>query len=69
MLLNPKELNKILRNWRISIPQKLKQELLDEYGNLPTEDNPEYTEQDIYEQLRKRLQPYENINKEVSNLN
>lgn len=68
MRLSPKELNKILRGWRISIPEELKQELLNEYGNLPAGDNPQYTEQDISKQLRKRLRPYENYKKKVPNL-
>jgi len=63
MLLTEKELNIILENMRISIPAELKKELLDQYGNFVTDDEGhifEYTEQDIYEQLRKKLRPYEN---------
>jgi hypothetical protein len=40
----------------------LEKELLDEYGNFAANDAGhafEYTEQDIYEQLRKKLHPYE----------
>ena len=40
----------------------LEKELLDQYCNLATDDEGhifEYTEQDIYEQLRKKLLPYE----------
>ena len=63
MLLTRKELNKILRNWRISITSEMKKELLDEYGNFVTDEQGrvrEYTEQDIYEQLRKKLYLYGN---------
>jgi len=59
---------KILHDWRVSIPADLEKELLDEYGNLVTDDEEhvfEYTEQDICEQLRKILRPYENAGKEV----
>ncbi len=62
MLLTRKELNEILRSWRIwYIPAELKKELLEQYGNLDIDDEGnlhDYTEQDICEQLRKRLQPY-----------
>ena len=68
MLLTRNMLNTILRNHRVSIPADLKKELLAEYGNLVlTEDGRviEYSEQDICEQLRKILRPYDNVNKEV----
>jgi hypothetical protein len=56
-------LNEILRGWRIwYIPAELKKELLEQYGNLWTDDEGhlnDYTEQDICEQLRKILRPYE----------
>jgi hypothetical protein len=62
MLLTRKELNNILRGWRIwDIPAELKEELLERYGNPVTDDEGhlrDYTEQDIYEQLRKKLLPY-----------
>lgn len=62
MLLTRKELNKILRGWRIwYIPTELKEELLEQYGNLAIDDEGhphDYTEQDICEQLRKKLLPY-----------
>ena len=61
MLLTKKELNRILQNLRVSIPAELGKELLDEYGNLATDDAGhvfEYTEQDVYEQLRKKLRSY-----------
>jgi hypothetical protein len=44
------------------IPAELEKELLDEYGNFAANAAGhafEYTEQDIYEQLRKKLRPYE----------
>ena len=62
MLLTRKELNNILRGWRIwDIPAELKEELLEQYGNPVTDDDGhlrDYTEQDICEQLRKKLLPY-----------
>ncbi len=70
MLLTRKVLNTILRNYRVQIPAELKEELLEQYANLVvTEDGRaiEYSEQDICEQLRKILRPYENANKEVKN--
>ena len=62
MLLTKKVLKEILENMRISIPEVLEKEILDLYGNYATDDEGhvfEYTEQDIYEQLRKKLRPYE----------
>ena len=62
MLLTKKKLRVILENLRAQIPAALEKELLDEYGNLSANDAGhafEYTEQDIYEQLRKKLRPYE----------
>ena len=61
MLLTKKMLKKILQDWRIAIPAKLEKELLDDYGNLVIDDEGhlrDYTEQDICEQLRKKLLPY-----------
>nr|WP_157047160.1 hypothetical protein [Alkaliphilus metalliredigens] len=56
MLLREKDLKKYLFSRRITISDGLKQELLNEYGS-PVEDDEghifEYTEQDIYEQIRK----------------
>ncbi len=62
MLLTKKRLSTILENLRVTVPAKLEKELLDQYGNLATDDEGhtfEYTEQDIYEQLRKKLLAYE----------
>ena len=61
MLLTKKRLKKILQDWRASIPAELEKELLHEYGNFAADDAGhvfEYTEQDICEQLRKKLSPY-----------
>jgi hypothetical protein len=62
MLLTRKELNNILRGWRIwDIPAELEEELLEQYGNLWTDDEGhlhDYTKHDICEQLRKKLLPY-----------
>lgn len=62
MILTKKALTIILGKMRISIPTDLEKELLDQYGDYATDDEGhvfEYTEQDIYEQLRKKLRPYE----------
>ena len=64
MLLTKKTLKKILQDWRASIPAELEKELLHEYGNFATDDEAhvfEYTEQDICEQLRKKLRPYRSL--------
>ncbi len=56
MLLTEKDLEKYLDARRIVISDALKQELLDEYGSSVMDDEGhvfEYTEQDIYEQIRK----------------
>jgi len=61
MLLTKKGLRTILENLRVTVPAELEQQLLAEYGNPVTDDEGrvlEYTEQDIYEQLRKRVLPY-----------
>lgn len=62
MLLTKKALRKILENMRVWIPEDVQKELLEQYGSYATDDEGhefEYTEQDIYEQLRKKLRPYE----------
>ena len=63
MLLTRRMLNQILRNWRIwYVPAEVKKELLEEFGNLWTDDEGhlhDFTEQDICEPLRKILRPYE----------
>jgi len=68
MLLTREMLNTILRNHRVQSPAELKKELLEQYGNLVATENGraiEYSEQDICEQLRRILRPYENAGKEV----
>ncbi len=63
MLLTKIRLNTILEDLRVRIPADLEKELLDEYGQSAADDRGhvfEYTEQDISEQLRKRLRPYQN---------
>lgn len=47
---------------RITIPTELKEELLGQYGNFATDNEGhfiKYTEQDFFEQLRKKLRRYE----------
>ncbi len=68
MLLTMKLLNEMLQNWRVQIPTDLKNQLLEDYGNLVDDGKGhvfEYTEQDICEQLRKVVRPFENATKEV----
>jgi hypothetical protein len=68
MLLTKKVLRTILENMRVRVPDELEKELSDEYGNLVTDDEGhvfEYTEQDICEQLRKKLYLYEKSQQEV----
>jgi len=62
MRLTKQRLNTILANMRIIIPAGLEKELLAEYGHPVANEGGyviEYTEQDVYEQLRKRLRPYQ----------
>lgn len=49
------EIRRIIAGMRISIPKEVEDELLELYGGRKFQ----YTEQDICEQLRKRLRPYE----------
>jgi hypothetical protein len=67
-MLTMRKLNAILQTWRISISPELKKKLLEEYRNpvLDTEGHlHNFTEQDICEQLRKRLLYDENFDKEM----
>jgi len=60
MLLTEKKLDLILNRLRISIPADMRKYLLADYGHCAMDDEGqlhEYTEQDIYEQLRKKLRP------------
>ncbi len=62
MLLTKKELRNYLDVMRVSIPESLEKELLEQYGNYVADEEGrvfEYTEQDIYEQLRKKIRPYQ----------
>lgn len=62
MILTEKELKGILQSMRISIPAELEKELLTQYASCATDEAGhvvDYTEQDIYEQLRKILRQYE----------
>lgn len=66
MILTRKELTNFGKSMRLSIPAKVEKELLTQYGNFATDDEGnvfEFTEQDIYEQLRKKLQLYKNTAK------
>lgn len=70
MLLKKKDLKEILENMRISIQKEVEKEILNQYGNYETDDEGnifEYTEQDIYEQIRKKLQPFEEQQKQRLN--
>ena len=63
MLLTKKKLSLILKDLRVSIPAEMEKELLDYYGSLAIDDEGhvfEFTEQDICEQLRKKLCLHEN---------
>ena len=56
MLLTKKSLRAILENMRTRISEDLERELLDTYGKLQLDDEGhirEFTDQDIYEQVRK----------------
>jgi len=56
------EIRKIIANMQIPIPKGTEKELLELYGNSAVDvenGEYEYTEQDICEQLRKKLRLYE----------
>ena len=58
MILTKKSLRNLLENMWVSIPERLENELIDDYGHVVVDnegDLREYTEQDIHEQIRKRL--------------
>lgn len=60
--MNKSELRRILANMRASIPKELEKDLLDQYGSYVTDGEGhqfQYTDQDIHEQLRKKLYHYE----------
>lgn len=58
MILTKESLRSMLENMWLSIPESLEEELIANYGH-PVVDGEghmrEYTEQDIYEQVRKKL--------------
>lgn len=61
MILTRKDLREYLEGHFIAIPRKLEQELLDTYGKPVVDDEGhlrEFSEQDIYEQVRKRIANY-----------
>ena len=56
MILTKKDLREYQENMRVSISDSLAKELLEQYGHPVVDDEGhifEYTEQDIYEQIRK----------------
>jgi len=56
MILTKKDLREYQENMRVPISDSLAKELLDKYGHPVIDDEGhvfEYTEQDIYEQIRK----------------
>jgi len=64
--MNKSKLRRILANTRASIPEDLEKELLEQYGNYVSDDEGhqfQYTEQDIHEQMRKKLRQYEKSHK------
>ncbi len=58
MILTKESLRSMLENMWLSIPESLEEELITDYGHPVADDEGhmrEYTEQDIYEQVRKKL--------------
>ena len=63
MILTKKKLQEIQENMRIKMSAALAKELFDQYGHPVCDDEGhvfEYTEQDIYEQVRKIIQERKN---------
>ena len=61
MLLTNTYLSRMLERMRISVSEDLGKELLDEYGEYVKDAEGhlhDYTKQDIYEQVRKRIYEY-----------
>ena len=61
MLLTRKILREYLEGHFLAIPKKLEKELLDTYGKPVVDDEGhlrEFTEQDVFEQDRKRINEY-----------
>lgn len=62
MILTKKLLQEYLVSRRINIPEKLEKNLLKKYGKELTDNDGhiyEYSEQDIYEQMRKLIQNFQ----------
>lgn len=59
--MNRSDVRKILAGMRTSVPAELEKELLEQYTGISDDDGHEiqYTGQDVYEQLRKKLRQYE----------
>jgi hypothetical protein len=60
--MNRSDVRKILAGMRTSVPAELEKELLEQYESRIMDDESheiQYTEQDVYEELRKRLCWYE----------
>lgn len=60
--MNRSDMEKILADIKVSVPIEVEKELLRQYiGHIIDNEGHEiqYTEQDVYEQLRKRLRRYE----------
>ena len=58
MIMTKESLKTLLENMWITIPESLEEELIADYGHPVADDEGhmrEYTEQDIYEQVRKKL--------------
>lgn len=60
--MNKSDMKKILVGMRLSAPAEIEKMLLEQYTGYIIDDEDheiQYTEQDVYEQLRKRLCRYE----------
>lgn len=60
--MNKSDIRKILASMRVSLPTDIEKELLEQYTDHIIDDEGheiQYTEQDVYEQLRKKLYRYE----------
>lgn len=59
--MNKLDLRRILSNMRASVPEEIKKELTEQYGSYVIDDEGRefpYTEQDVYEQMRKKLRRF-----------
>lgn len=60
--MNRSGLRKTFASMKVSVPAEIEKELLEQYSGCILDDGGheiQYTEQDVYEQLRKRLRRYE----------